>query len=155
MSSFYMTYKILSQLMLILLGLIVAWLGDRGWWKTTITVPLTGFNLSRLVILLMLTLDCPLEVMWVGVTITGLCGGLPVFWGGTMTLLSLSSDQQDRSRLMMRAELTSGIAGVVGCVASGHLFDLTAAGLRPGVLTMVVCLCSMHSVCSTFFSSYR
>lgn len=140
MSSFYMTYKILGQLMPILPGLFLAWLGDRGWRKTPIVVPLIGFILSRLVMLLMLTLDWPLEVLWVEVTLSGLCGGFVVFWGGTMTLLSLSSAEQDRSRLMMRAELTNGIAGVVGCVASGHLFDLSAAGLRPGVMTVVVCL---------------
>lgn len=140
MSSFYMTYKILGQLMPILPGLFLARLGDRGWRKTPIVVPLIGFILSRLVMLLMLMLDWPLEVLWGEVTLSGLCGGFIVFWGGTMTLLSLSSAEQDRSRLMMRAELTNGIAGVVGCVVSGHLFDLTAAGLRPGVMTVVVCL---------------
>ncbi|GLD45593.1 deoxyribonuclease gamma-like protein [Lates japonicus] len=140
MSNFYMTYKILSQLIPILPGLFLARLGDRGWRKMPIVVPLIGLILSRLVMLLMLTLDWPLEVLWVEVTLKGLCGGFVVFWGGSMTLLSLSSAEQDRSKLMMTAELTNGIAGVVGCVASGHLFDFTTVSLRPGVMTMVVCL---------------
>lgn len=68
-----------------------------------------------------------------------------------MTLLSLSSAEQDRSILMMSAELTSGVAGVVGCVASGYLFGLTAAGLRPGVVTvttslLLLALCVLYIV---------
>ncbi|XP_070765868.1 solute carrier family 46 member 2-like [Enoplosus armatus] len=153
MSSFYMTYKILSQLMPIFPGLFLAWLGDRGWRKTPIVVPLMGFILSRLLVLLMLMLDWPLEVLWVEVTLSGLCGSFIVFWGGTMTLLSLSSADQDRSKLMMRAELTNGIAGVLGCVASGHLFDLTAAGLRPGVMTMLVCLL-LYAICVLYMLSF-
>lgn len=149
MSSFYMTYKILSQLLPILSGLFLAWLGDKGWRKLPIVVPLMGFILSRSVMLLMLTLDWPLEVLYVEVTLTGLSGGLIVFWGGTLTLLSLSSTKEDRSRLLMRAELTSGIAGVVSCVVSGHLFDVTAAGSRPGVMTMVVCLL-LNAICMLY-----
>nr|XP_046254202.1 uncharacterized protein LOC124064049 [Scatophagus argus] len=139
-SSFYMIYRLMCQLIPILPGLFLAWLGDRGWRKTPIVVPLIGFMLARLVMLLTLTLDWPMEVLFLEGTITGLCGGFTVFWSGTMTLLSLSSAQQDRSRHIMTAELTNGIAGVVGCVASGHLFGLTAAGSRPGVMTVVVCL---------------
>ncbi|KAM7405388.1 hypothetical protein PAMP_012655 [Pampus punctatissimus] len=140
MSNFFMTYRVLSQLMPILPGLFLAWLGDMGWRKTAIVVPLVGFMLARLVMLLMLTLDWPLEVLWVEVTLTGLCGGFVVFWGGTMTLLSLSSVEQERSKLMMRTELIKGIAGFTGCVASGHLFDFTSGSLRPGVINMFVCL---------------
>ncbi|KAM9855168.1 solute carrier family 46 member 2-like [Aulostomus maculatus] len=139
-SSFYITYKVVSQMVSIIPGLCLAWLGDKGWRRALIVVPLMGFVLSRLTMLLMLTLDWPLEVLWVEVTITALCGGINVFWSGTMTLLSLSSSDQDRSKIMMRTELTSGIAGLVGCMASGHLFDVTSGSLRPGVLTMVVSL---------------
>ncbi|KAM3617553.1 uncharacterized protein V6R79_008068 [Siganus canaliculatus] len=140
MSTFYMTYKSLSQVLPVISGLFLAHLGDRGWRKSPIVVPLIGCILSRLVMVLMLMQDWSLEVLWIEVTIRGICGGLPVFWSNIMALLSLNSTQQDRSRLMMRAELTKGIAGAVGCVVSGHLFNLTPSGSRPGVLTMVVCL---------------
>ncbi|XP_053705650.1 thymic stromal cotransporter homolog [Synchiropus splendidus] len=148
-SSFYMYYEIFSQLIPIFPGLILAWLGDLGWRKTPIIVPLVGFMLSRLVMLLTLTLEWPLEVVWAEMTVLGISGGFSVFWSSTLTLLTLSSAEQDRSKLMMRLELTSGVSGVVGCVVSGHLFDVTFGGLKPGVLTMAVCLllyvlCILH-----------
>ncbi|KAI3356919.1 hypothetical protein L3Q82_003350 [Scortum barcoo] len=47
MSSFYMMYKVLGQLTTVLPGLFLARLGDRGWRKTPIVVPLVGFILAR------------------------------------------------------------------------------------------------------------
>ncbi|XP_078144452.1 solute carrier family 46 member 2-like [Centroberyx gerrardi] len=140
MSSFYMIYRPLIQLVPILPGLFLAWLGDRGWRKAPIVAPLVGFMLSRLLLLLMLLLDWPLEILWPEAILLGLSGGFGVYWGGTMALVSLGSTEQDRSKFMMRAELVNGLAGLVGCAVSGHLFSLSTGSLRPGVVTMVVCL---------------
>ncbi|XP_049608382.1 solute carrier family 46 member 2-like [Syngnathus scovelli] len=138
-SNFFMTYRVLSQLVPILPGLFLAWLGDMGWRKSLITFPLLGLMLSRLVVLLMLMLDWPLQILWMEVIITGLCGGSAVFWSGIMTLLSLSSTEEDRSKLLMRAELLSGLSGVVGCMTAGHLYNISSPTLRPGVVTLLLC----------------
>nr|XP_057908603.1 thymic stromal cotransporter homolog [Doryrhamphus excisus] len=148
-SSFFMTYRVLCQLVPILPGFFLAWLGDMGWRKSPIAVPLLGLILSRLVLLLMLILDWPLEVLWVEVIITALCGGSTVFWSGIMTLLSLSSTGQDRSKLLMRAELINGISGVVGCMTGGHLYDLSSPTLKPGAITLLVCLL-LHAFCMVY-----
>ncbi|XP_054640332.1 thymic stromal cotransporter homolog isoform X2 [Dunckerocampus dactyliophorus] len=148
-SSFFMTYRVLSQLVPILPGFFLAWLGDIGWRKSLIAVPLLGLMLSRLVLLLMLLRDWPLEVLWVEVLITALCGGSTVFWSGIMTLLSLSSTGRNRSKLLMRAELISGISGVVGCMTGGHLYDLSSPTVRPGVITFLVCLL-LHAFCMLY-----
>ncbi|XP_061648831.1 solute carrier family 46 member 2-like isoform X2 [Phyllopteryx taeniolatus] len=141
-----MTYRVLSQLVPILPGLFLAWLGDMGWRKSLIALPLLGLMLSRLVVLFMLILDWPLKVLWVEVIITGLCGGTTVFWSGIMTLLSLCSTGQDRSKLLMRAELISGLSGVVGCLTAGHLYDFSSPTLRPGVVTLLLCFL-LHASC--------
>lgn len=149
MSSFYMTCKILSQLLPIIPCLFLARLGDRGWRKVAIVVPLLGLILARVVMLLMLTLDWPLEVLYMEVTLAGVCGGVTAVWGETLTLLSLSSTKQDRSHLLMRAEVTNGIAGMMGSVASGYLYSVTAAGFKPGVMTMMLCLLT-NVICTLY-----
>ncbi|XP_061759094.1 solute carrier family 46 member 2 isoform X1 [Nerophis ophidion] len=145
-SGFFVTYRVLSQLVPVLPGLLLAWLGDAGWRRSLVVVPLLGLLLSRLAMLLMLVLDWPLQVLWVEVVLTGLCGGSTVFCSGIMTLLSLSSAGQDRSKLLMRVELISGLSGVVGCMTAGHLYDVCGPTLRPGVLILMLCLL-LHALC--------
>ncbi|KAM4610638.1 solute carrier family 46 member 2-like [Polymixia lowei] len=146
MSNFYMTYKLISQLTPILTGLLLARLGDLGWRKFPIVVPLAGYMLSRPLLLSVLLLGWPLEIVWAEVGTLGLCGGFSSFWAGTMALVSLNSTERDRSKLMMRVELVNGIAGLVGSTVSGHLFQISSSSLRPGVVTSVVCML-LHAVC--------
>ncbi|XP_061666028.1 solute carrier family 46 member 2-like [Syngnathoides biaculeatus] len=148
-SSFFMTYRVLNQLVPILPGLFLAWLGDTGWRKSLIALPLLGLTLSRLVVLFMLILNWPLKVLWVEVVLTGLCGGSTVFWSGVMTLLSLSSTGRDRSKLLMRAEFISGLSGVVGSLTAGHLYDFCSSTLRPGVVTLLLCFL-LHASCMLY-----
>lgn len=139
-SRVYTTCRILSQLAPIVPCLVLARLGDRGWRKVPIVVPLLGLILARLVMLLMLTLDWHLEVLYMEVALAGVCGGVTAVSAGTLTLLSLSCANLERSLLLMRAEVTSGIAGMLGSVASGYLYNVTAGGLKPGAVTMMLCL---------------
>lgn len=112
-------------------------------------VPLLGLVLARLVLLLMLTLDWQLEVLYAEVVLAGLCGGVTAVSGGTVTLLSLSCGKRERSVLLMRAEVTRGVAGMLGSVASGYLYHVTAGGLKPGVVTMSLCLL-INAVCALY-----
>ncbi|XP_051914615.1 thymic stromal cotransporter homolog [Hippocampus zosterae] len=148
-SNFFMTYRVLSQLVPILPGFFLAWLGDMGWRKSLIVLPLLGLMLSRLVVLFMLILDWPVKILWVEVIITALCGGSTVFWSGIMTLLSLGSTRQDRSKVLMRAELISGLSGVVGCMTAGHLYNFSSTTLRPGVVTLLICVL-FHGSCMIY-----
>ncbi|XP_077470975.1 solute carrier family 46 member 2-like [Stigmatopora argus] len=140
MSSFFMIYKVASQLVPILPGLCLGWLGDMGWRKSLIALPLLGQTLSRSVVVLMLVLDWPLKVLWVEMIITGLSGGSAVFWSGIMTLLSLSSTSQDRSKLLMRAALIRGLSGFVGSMTAGHLYDFLSPTMKAGVFILLLCL---------------
>lgn len=134
MSNFYMIYNMLSKFVPILPAIFLAKVGDRGFRKIPIAVPLIGYLLSRLVLLLVIVMELPIEAMYGGVVFHGLSGGFCSYWAGVMTLVSLSSAEENRSFHMMRIELIYGLAGLVGSLASGHLFQLYTANFKQGTL---------------------
>lgn len=99
MSDFYMIYTLIIQLTPILPALLLARLGDRGWRKAPIVVPLSGYLMSRVALLLVVILRLPLEVMYGAAVVFGLSGGYCTFWPGVMTLVSLGSTAADRSKV--------------------------------------------------------
>ncbi len=99
MSDFYMTYNLIIQLTPILPALLLARLGDRGWRRAPIVVPLGGYLLSRLILLLVVVFRLPLKVMFGAAVLFGLSGGFCAFWPGVMTLASLGSTATERSKV--------------------------------------------------------
>nr|XP_046230648.1 thymic stromal cotransporter homolog [Scatophagus argus] len=151
MSDFYMIYNLIIQLTPILPALFLARLGDRGWRRAPIAVPLCGYLLSRLTLLLVVIFRLPLEVMYGAAVLFGLSGGFCTFWPGVMTLASLGSTQTDRSKAMMRVELLYGTVGLVGSLVSGHLFLLYSSSVGHGTILLTVStllhlLCLLHSI---------
>ncbi|XP_044030474.1 thymic stromal cotransporter homolog [Siniperca chuatsi] len=138
MSDFYMTYNLIIQLTPILPALLLARLGDRGWRRAPIVVPLSGYLLSRIALLLVVIFRLPLEVMFGAAVLFGLSGGFCAYWPGVMTLASIGSTETDRSKVMMRVELLYGAAGLVGSLASGHLFLLYGSSLGHGTILLTV-----------------
>ncbi|KAM7369200.1 hypothetical protein PAMP_013492 [Pampus punctatissimus] len=138
MTNFYMTYNLIIQLTPILPALLLARLGDRGWRKAPIVVPLSGYLLSRLALLLVVLFRLPLQVMFGAAVVFGLSGGYCAFWPGVMTLTSLSSTTTDRSKAIMRVELLYGSAGLVGSLVSGHLFLLYNSSLGNGTILLAI-----------------
>ncbi|XP_028272905.1 thymic stromal cotransporter homolog [Parambassis ranga] len=138
MTDFYMIYNLIIQLTPILSVLLLARLGDRGWRKAPIVVPLSGYLLSRIALLLVLIFGLSLKVMFGAAFLFGLSGGFCAYWPGVMTLVSLGSTATDRSKVIMRVELLYGTAGLVGSLASGHLFLLQNAFLGHGAILLIV-----------------
>lgn len=99
MTDFYMTYNLIIQLTPILPALLLARAGDRGWRRAPIVVPLCGYLLSRLTLLLVVLLRLPLEVMFGAAVLFGLSGGYCAYWPGVMTLASLGSTTTERSKV--------------------------------------------------------
>uniref|UniRef100_A0A8C6SN28 Solute carrier family 46 member 2 n=1 Tax=Neogobius melanostomus TaxID=47308 RepID=A0A8C6SN28_9GOBI len=67
-----------------------------------------------------------------------------------MTLASLSSTASERSKALSRVELLYGMAGLVGSLASGHLFMLYTSSLGRGIIlliisTLLAVLCLLHA----------
>ncbi|XP_054896190.1 thymic stromal cotransporter homolog [Poeciliopsis prolifica] len=137
-TDFYMTYNLIVQFTPVIPALVLASLGDRGWRRAPIVVPLGGYLLSRLALLLVVILGLPLKLMFAAAVVFGLCGGFSAFWPGIMTLASLGSTAADRSKVMMRVELLYGLTGVVGSLVSGHLFLLYSSSLGNGTVLLSV-----------------
>ncbi|KAJ3606010.1 hypothetical protein NHX12_028053 [Muraenolepis orangiensis] len=151
MSDFYMTYNLLAKLTPIVPAIILAKMGDRGWRKVPIFTPLVGYMASRLILLLVIVLGLPIQAMWLGVTLQGLSGGFCSIWAAVMTIVSLRSAEHQRSVMMMRVELLYGLAGLLGSLASGHLFQLYGSSLGQGtvlvgVSLLLYALCLLYAV---------
>lgn len=151
MTNFYMTYNMLAQFTPIIPAIFLAKIGDRGYRKIPIVVPLVGYVVSRVVLLLVVTVGWPLKALYGGVIAHGLCGGFCSYWAGVMALVSLESTEDNRSVQIMRIELIYGLAGLVGSLASGHVFQLYTAtfkngGLLMGLSVSLYLLCFLYSM---------
>ncbi|XP_073686358.1 solute carrier family 46 member 2 [Garra rufa] len=133
-TNFNMTFNMVLKFMPIVPAILLARAGDKGYRKVPIVVPLVGYFLSRGLLMLDILLEWPLQVLYAVPVIHGLCGGFASYWAGVMALVSVSSGEEERSVRIMRTELVYGIAGFVGSLASGHLFDLYTVGLQQGAI---------------------
>ncbi|XP_023263022.1 thymic stromal cotransporter homolog [Seriola lalandi dorsalis] len=149
MTDFFMTYNLIIRLVPIIPALLLAKLSDRGRRKAPIVVPLIGYVLSRLALLLVVIFRMPVEVMFGAGVVFGLSGGFCAYWPGVMTLASLGSTATDRSKVMMRVELLYGTAGLVGSLVSGHLFQLYSSSLGHGIVLLIVSIL-LHLLCLIF-----
>lgn len=145
-TDFYMTYSLIIRITPILPALLLARLSDRGWRRSPIVVPLSGYLLSCLALLLVVVSGLPLTVMFGGAFLFGLSGGFGAFWPGVMTVVSLRSAEKDRSKAMMTVELLYGTAGLVGSLVSGHLFLLYTSSLGHGTILLIVSTL-LHLLC--------
>ncbi|KAM4719764.1 solute carrier family 46 member 2 [Anableps anableps] len=148
-TNFYMTYNLIIKLIPIIPALVLARLSDRGWRKVPIVVPLSGYLLSRLILLLVVIFGLPLKVMFAAAVVFGLSGGFSAYWPGVMTLASLGSTAADRTKVMMRVELLYGLTGLVGSLVSGHLFLLYSSSLGNGTILLSVSTL-LHLLCLIF-----
>ncbi|KAM6902154.1 solute carrier family 46 member 2 [Xenentodon cancila] len=146
MTDFFMTYNLIIRLAPILPSLLLARLSDRGWRRAPIVVSLSGYLLSRLVLLLVVIFSLPLQLMFGAAVLFGFSGGYSAFWSGVMTLVSLGSSAGDRSKAMMRVELLYGLAGLLGSLVSGHLFQLYTSSLGHGTILLIVSTL-LHLLC--------
>ncbi|XP_061589432.1 solute carrier family 46 member 2 [Cololabis saira] len=138
MTDFFMTYNLILRLTPILPSLLLARLSDRGWRRAPVVSSLCGYLLSRLGLLLVVVFSLPLQLMLGAAALFGLSGGYSAFWSGVMTLVALRSSAGDRAKAMMRVELLYGLAGLVGSLVSGHLFQLYTASLGHGTILLIV-----------------
>ncbi|XDV53766.1 hypothetical protein PO909_022192 [Leuciscus waleckii] len=111
-TNFNMIFNMLLKFMPIVPAIILAKVGDRGYRKVPIAVPLVGYFVSRALLLVDIALGWPLQVLYAVPVIYGLCGGFASYWAGVMALVSVSSGEEERSVRIMRTELVYGIAGV-------------------------------------------
>ncbi|XP_058927548.1 solute carrier family 46 member 2 [Kogia breviceps] len=151
-SNFYITYNLVMGLTPLLSAYGLGWLSDRYHRKISICMPLLGFMLSRLALLLKVLLDWPVEMLYGAAALNGLCGGFSAFWSGVMALGSLGSSEGRRSLRLIVIDLILGLAGFCGSMISGHLFKQTVWNSSQGlVLTAFSVSCA---TCALFYSLF-
>ncbi|XP_021505470.2 solute carrier family 46 member 2 [Meriones unguiculatus] len=133
-SNFYIIYNLVVGLTPLLSAYGLGWLSDRYHRKISICTSMLGFLLSRIGLLLKVTLDWPVEVMYGAVALNGLCGGFSAYWSGVMALGSLSCSEGHRSLRLIVIDLVLGLAGFCGSMASGHLFKQIVGHSAQGLL---------------------
>ncbi|XP_043916956.1 thymic stromal cotransporter homolog isoform X2 [Protopterus annectens] len=121
-SNFYMIYNLVLGLTPLLSAFLIARLGDKKNKKITICGPLVGYLVSRSLLLFVIMLNWPIEVMFGAAALNGLTGGFSTYWAGVMALASKGSSEQRRAVRLSTIELTYGVSGFIGSMASGHLF---------------------------------
>lgn len=145
-SDFYIIYNLVLGLSPLLTAYGLAKLSDWKDRKIAICLPLLGYLLSRSLLLLPILLECPIEVMFGAAALNGLTGGFTTYWAGVMALGSLGSSERRRSLRLIVIELTYGIAGFVGSIASGHIFIHSHLTYRQGTV-LVICSIVFYAVC--------
>lgn len=151
-TNFYMIFNILTKVVAIIPAFVLARIGDKGYRKLPVVVPLIGYFVSRALLLFVIAFDWRVEVMYASPIVNGLTGGFSSYWPGVITLVSLSTSEEVRSLRIMRTELTYGLAGFLGSLASGHLFQLYALGNKQGVVlacasVVLYFLCLVYAAC--------
>ncbi|XP_068127433.1 solute carrier family 46 member 2-like [Hyperolius riggenbachi] len=154
-SNFYIIYNLIMGLTPFLSGYFLVKMVKRGGrqkLKVLICVPLLGYFLSRCFLLLVIFLDCPIQIMFGSAALSGLTGWFTTYWSGVMAWAALDSTEKRRSIKLIIIELVYGLAGFVGSVASGHIFVSVTFTHNPGAI-LVICSVSFYFICllySTF-----
>ncbi|KAK7895384.1 hypothetical protein WMY93_020709 [Mugilogobius chulae] len=91
----------------------------------------------RVMLLLVVSCDLPLQLMY-GPGAVWTVRGLRSVLAGVMTLATLASTAENRSKTLMRVELLYGLAGLVGSLFSGHLFLFKTQSLGQGIVLLIV-----------------
>ncbi|MBN3272742.1 TSCOT protein, partial [Polyodon spathula] len=133
-SDFLMIYSMISGFVPFLPAFFLARLGDKRNRKIPICVPLVGYMLSRLMLLLVILLQWSVKVMFGAAVVYSLFGGFSSYWAGVMALASAGSDETQRSIRLIRIELVYGVAGFIGSILSGHIFNLFHVSQHQGVM---------------------
>ncbi|KAJ1218658.1 hypothetical protein NDU88_006235 [Pleurodeles waltl] len=145
-SNFYIINNLIVGLCPLASAYVLAWLGDRKHHKITICVPLFGYLVSRLFLLLVILLDWPIEVMYGSAALNGLTGGFTTYWAGIMALGSLNSSERGRSRRLITIELSHGLAGFIGSLTSGQIFVHFNVNYHHGTV-LVSCSLAIYLFC--------
>ncbi|KAJ8277471.1 hypothetical protein GJAV_G00075510 [Gymnothorax javanicus] len=130
----------------------LGWLADRRGPRFMLVVPQIGFIIRLGLLLTFVLLRLPLTVLYAGSAIYGLCGGWPAYWGGLTSIAALSSGQEGRSVKLNAVDFCSGVAGVVGSLVSGYLYQLGQAGVPLIIMSMAICFVAL--IYSAFLLSY-
>lgn len=128
-SSFFLIHSIISAVGAMISSFPLGRVADRQGPKVLMVIPQLGALIGMCFLLVFLMVKLPLEFLFLGSTLYGLSGGPPAYWAGVVALASLSSKQKHRTLKLNVVDLCVGIAGVLGGLLSGYVYQLGHQGL--------------------------
>ncbi|XP_051894069.1 thymic stromal cotransporter homolog [Pristis pectinata] len=149
-AQFYMIYNMIYSLLPMLTTVLLGRWADCQGQKVLLVVPLLGYLLGRVLLLFTHIFHWPVSVMYGSAVINGLTGGFPAYWSGINAIAALRSGVVRRSLRLNVLEVTSGAAGLLGSVVSGHFF-LIKVNNQHGLL--LICLCLSLYLLSLLYSA--
>ncbi|XP_035270829.1 thymic stromal cotransporter homolog [Anguilla anguilla] len=151
-SRFLLLNTCLACLLSFISTVLLGWLADRRGPRLLLVLPQIGSVVRKSFLLAFVLFQLPLAVLYVGAAVHGLCGGWTAYWGGVVSLAALSSGHEGRSLKLNAVDFCSGVAGVVGGLLSGYIYQLGESGL-PLIMSSVL-LCVGGLLYSAFLLSY-
>ncbi|KAM9461573.1 solute carrier family 46 member 2 [Clarias gariepinus] len=128
-SNFFLIHSIISAVAAMFSSYPLGRIADRLGPKVFLVIPQLGSLMGMCTLLVFLFHDLPVEVLFFGSLVYGLSGGPPAYWAGVLALASLSSKQKHRTLKLNVVDLCVGIAGVLGGLLSGYVYQLGHQGL--------------------------
>ncbi|XP_043909700.1 thymic stromal cotransporter homolog [Protopterus annectens] len=153
-AQFYLIYYIISYLVPLLPAMFLGNLADRSSYKILTVIPLLGYLLGRSFLLFTEIFELPIYVMFIGNTITGLCGGYPAYWTGISAITALRSTNNNRSVRLSSMDFTSGMAALLGSILSGHIFMVKNNHTGLPITVLCLTLYTLSVVYSAFIMKY-
>ncbi|KAK1157171.1 thymic stromal cotransporter protein isoform X1 [Acipenser oxyrinchus oxyrinchus] len=139
-SDFFRVYNSLGSLVSLLSTVPLGRLADRRGQKVLLVVPQLGSILGKSFLLFLILYRLPLYVLYVGVCLHGICGGSPAYWSGVVSLAAMRSGPRARSMRLNSVDFVSGVAGIIGSLISGYVYQVKVSDGQTGVLLIFVSL---------------
>uniref|UniRef100_A0A671NDY0 Thymic stromal cotransporter homolog n=1 Tax=Sinocyclocheilus anshuiensis TaxID=1608454 RepID=A0A671NDY0_9TELE len=146
-SRFILIQSVLSSVAAMLSIIPLSRMADRHGPKVFLVASQMGSVLGMFTLVIFMYCEVPLEFLYLGSLLHGLSGGGPMFWAGVAALASLSSEQGKRTLKLNIVDFCFGVAGVVGGLLSGYLYQM-----GPSVLLLTAILVSVVALLYSVFA---
>nr|XP_021328126.1 thymic stromal cotransporter homolog isoform X2 [Danio rerio] len=146
-SRFLLIQSVLSSVMAMLSIIPLSRMADHHGPKVFLVSSQMGSVLGMFTLVIFMYCEVPLEFLYLGSLLHGLSGGGPMFWAGVAALASLSSEQRKRTLKLNIVDFCFGIAGVVGGLLSGYLYQV-----GPSVLLLTAILITTVALLYSVFA---
>ncbi|XP_016150836.1 thymic stromal cotransporter homolog [Sinocyclocheilus grahami] len=146
-SRFLLIQSVLSSVAAMLSIIPLSRMADRYGPKVFLVASQMGSVLGMFMLVIFMYCEVPLEFLYLGSLLHGLSGGGPMFWAGVAALASLSSEQGKRTLKLNIVDFCFGIAGVVGGLLSGYLYQM-----GPSILLLTAILVSIVALLYSVFA---
>lgn len=146
-SRFLLIQSVLSSVAAMLSIIPLSRMADRHGPKVFLVASQMGSVLGMFMLVIFMYCEVPLEFLYLGSLLHGLSGGGPMFWAGVAALASLSSEHGKRTLKLNIVDFCFGVAGVVGGLLSGYLYQM-----GPSILLLIAILVSIVALLYSVFA---